>query len=150
PKVKLYFEDGAKFVKRYKDYFDVIIVDSTDPMGPGIVLFQKEFYQDMFYCLNSEGIVVSQLESIYLHLKIIRSVLSFSREIYPIVSYYTTNVPTYPSGMIGFGFLSKKYRPEEFDLKRAEGLKDLKYYTPKIHNKAFCLPRFCEYLVEKG
>lgn len=148
PKVKLYFEDGAVFVKKYKNYFDVIIVDSTDPMGPGIVLFQKEFYQDMYHCLNSEGIVVSQLESIYLHLNIIRQVLTFSKEIYPIVSYYTTKVPTYPSGMIGFGFFSKRFRPEEFDEARAQKLKDLKYYTPKMHKYAFCLPKFCEHLIE--
>jgi len=147
-RVKLYFEDGAVFVKKFKNYFDVIIVDSTDPIGPGTVLFQKEFYKDMYDCLSEDGIVTSQLESIYLHLRIIRQVLGFSREIYPIVSYYTTKVPTYPSGLIGFAFCSKKYKPQEFSMERAKLLKDLKYYTPEIHRFAFCLPKFCSELLQ--
>lgn len=150
PKVKLYFEDGAVFVKKFRDYFDVIIVDSTDPVGPGIVLFQEEFYMNMFNCLNGNGIVVSQLESVYLHLRIIKEVLGFSRKMFPIVSYYITKVPTYPSGIIGFGFFSKRYKPEELDEERAGKLKDLKYYTPSMHKAAFCLPKFCKGIVEAG
>jgi spermidine synthase len=112
-----------------------------------MVLFQREFYEDMFSCLTEDGIVCSQLESIYLHLSIIRKVLGFSKEIYPVVSYYTTKVPTYPSGMIGFAFCSKKYGPHEFSMERAERLADLRYYTPEIHRYAFCLPRFCRDIV---
>ncbi len=146
-RVRLFFEDGAKFVKNYKDFFDVILVDSTDPIGPGMVLFQREFYKDMYNALTQDGIVASQMESVYLHLKVIREVLNFSREIYPVVSYYKTLVPTYPSGIIGFAFCSKKYRPEEFSLKRDQRLKDLRYYTPQMHKFSFCMPKFCAHLL---
>ena len=148
PRVKVYCEDGAGFVKEHPDSYDVIIVDSTDPIGPGQVLFQREFYEDTKRALTGDGIAVTQCESLYFHKAVIRGVSSFAGEIYPKVGYYYTLVPTYPSGIIGFLSCSLKYDPlTDFSRERAAALPDLRYYTPALHQAAFCLPRFGEALI---
>jgi len=146
PRVRCFYEDGALFVKKHPESYDVIIVDSTDPVGPGQVLFQPPFYRDMKRALTREGVAVTQCESIYFHPEIIGKVAAFAREIYPHVGYYHTLVPTYPSGIIGFMSCSLRHDPAAAEgmEERAAGLKDLRYYTPAIQRAAFTLPRFCE------
>lgn len=146
PRVQVFAEDGAKFVKKHPGKYDVIIVDSTDPFGPGEVLFQRAFYVDMKKALNRKGgVVVTQCESLYFHKEVIRGVGSFAKKIYPKVGYYYTNVPTYPSGMIGFYFCSTAYDPiRDLHVERAVQVPDLKYYTPEVHRAAFVLPRFAQ------
>lgn len=143
PRVKVFYEDGARFVAERPDSYEVIIVDSTDPIGPGQILFQREFYENMKTSLSKEGIAVTQCESIYLHQQVIEDVFSFARHLYPKLGYYYTLVPTYPSGLIGFFFCSLTHDfTREIDPRRVEQLKDLKYYTPQIHRASFVLPRF--------
>jgi spermidine synthase len=143
PKVKIFYEDGARFVAEHSEAYDIIIVDSTDPLGPGQVLFQRPFYEDMKKALSKDGIAVTQCESMYLHQQVIKGVYAFAREIYPKLGYYYTLVPTYPSGLIGFYFCSLKYDPiQDLQESKAERLKNLKYYSPDIHRAAFSLPRF--------
>lgn len=145
PKVKIFCEDGNKFIKERKNKYDLIIVDSSDPIGPAEVLFRKEFYEAMYQALKDDGIVVTQAESFFYHRKIIKLLFSFIKEIYHISEYYYTLVPTYPSGMIGFTFCSKKYHPIN-DFNETEALKytDLKYYNKDIHRAAFNLPNFVQ------
>jgi spermidine synthase len=143
PMVRVYCEDGARFVTEHPNAYDIIIVDSTDPVGPGQILFQSNFYEDMKSALAHDGIAVTQCESIYFHKDIIRGVSSIARNLYPESGYYYTLVPTYPSGVIGFCFCSLKYHPlADLSEERAERLKDLKYYTPEVHRASFTLPRF--------
>jgi len=143
PRVRIFYEDGAKFVERHPRSYEVIIVDSTDPFGPGQVLFQKKFYLNMKKALTSQGIAVTQCESVYLHSRVIEGVYSFAKDIYPELGYYFTLVPTYPSGLIGFYFCSLGRKPvEDIDEERAKNLKGLRYYSPAIHRAAFSLPRF--------
>ena len=145
PKVKVYCEDGNKFIKNHKDEYDIIIVDSSDPVGPAEVLFRREFYEAMYQALKNNGIVVTQAESFFYHKKIIKSLFSFIKEIYPISEYYYTLVPTYPSGIIGFTFCSKKYHPiQDFNETEILKLKDLKYYNKEIHKASFALPAFVQ------
>jgi len=145
PKVKIYCEDGNKFIKSLKDEYDLIIVDSSDPIGPAEVLFRREFYEAIFQALKDDGIVVAQAESFFYHQKIIKSLFSFIRDIYPISEYYYTLVPTYPSGIIGFTFCSKKYHPiNDFNEIEALKLNNLKYYDRGIHKAAFSLPAFAQ------
>jgi len=145
PKVKIYCEDGNKFIKSHKDEYDIIIVDSSDPIGPAEVLFRREFYEAIFQALKDDGIVVAQAESFFYHQKIIKSLFSFIRDIYPISEYYYTLVPTYPSGIIGFTFCSKKYHPiNDFNEIEALKLNNLKYYDRGIHKAAFNLPTFAQ------
>jgi spermidine synthase len=143
PRVKIFYEDGAKFVADRPNSYEIIIVDSTDPIGPGQVLFQEPFYADMKKALTGEGIAVTQCESVYLHRPVIEGVYAFARKLYAKLGYYYTLVPTYPSGMIGFFFCSKKRDPVgEIHEKRAAKLQGLKYYSSQMHRAAFSLPRF--------
>lgn len=145
PKVKIYCEDGNEFIKAHQNEYDLIIVDSSDPVGPAEVLFKREFFTAMFQALKDDGIVVTQAESFFYHSKIIKSLFSFIRDIYPISEYYYTLVPTYPSGVIGFTFCSKQYHPlGNFNETEALKLNGLKYYDKDIHKSAFTLPRFVQ------
>jgi spermidine synthase len=150
-RAQLFYEDGARFVKEHAGAYDLIIVDSTDPIGPGQILFQRQFYEDMRKALTDNGIAVTQCESIYLHKEVIRGVFSFAQDLFPHVRYYYTLTPTYPSGTIGFLFCSLKYDPlKDISEKKAARLTNLKYYTPEVHKSAFCLPRFAERLFERS
>jgi len=143
PRVQIFYEDGARFVTKGEGTYDVIIVDSTDPIGPGQTLFQQAFYENMKKALSEEGIAVTQCESIFLHQGVIEGVFAFARDIFPQIGYYYTLVPTYPSGMIGFFFCSLRHHPfSQIDAERAARLKGLKYYTPDIHRASFSLPYF--------
>jgi spermidine synthase len=147
-RVEVFCEDGSEFVKKRENYYDVIIVDSSDPIGPAEVLFQENFYRNMFDALTDDGIVVTQSESFLYHKNIIRDIASFSRKIFPRYHYYYTLVPTYPSGLIGFSFCSKTYDPiDDFIPGKVDALHDLKYYSKEIHKAAFALPRsFSQFL----
>ncbi len=141
-RAKLFFEDGAKFVEEKKSHYDVIIVDSSDPIGPAEVLFKEKFYRDMYNSLKDDGIVITQSESFIYHKNIIEDIARFSKKIFPFYSYYYTLVPTYPSGLIGFSFCSKKYNPlKDLNETRIKTFENLKYYNEKIHYSAFNLPQ---------
>ena len=143
PRVTCFFEDGTSFIASTKNRYDVIIVDSSDPVGPAIKLFHEEFYKNLFGCLKPDGLAVTQCESCYYHGDFIHEVLSFSTKIFPVCGYYFTHVPTYPSGQIGFAFCSKTHNPiNRPDPARVKALPDLRYYSSSIHLASFVLPRF--------
>lgn len=145
PKVKIFFEDGAAFVRERKNEYDLIIVDSSDPIGPAEVLFQEQFYRNMFDALKDDGITVTQSEGMFFDRGTIRKLFTFNRNIFPILYYYFTMVPTYPSGTIGFSFCSKKHHPIN-DIYTKKGI-TTRYYTPDIHKASFILPKFMEDIV---
>ncbi len=148
PRVKIFYEDGAKFIKRKKEEYDVIIVDSTDPIGPAVALFEEPFYRDMYSALKPDGIAVTQCESMYYHRDLIKRMFGFISEIFNISGYYFCVIPTYPSGTIGFAFCSKRYHPiKDFDESRVSKLGKLRYYNPHIHKASFCLPEFMKDLL---
>ncbi|MFA5049911.1 MAG: polyamine aminopropyltransferase [Candidatus Micrarchaeia archaeon] len=141
-RVKIYTEDGAKFIKENKNY-DIIIVDSSDPVGPAEILFQRQFYSDINDALNEDGILVTQSESMYYHQDIIERTGKELQDLFPIYKYYFALVPTYPSGVIGFSFCSKKYDPiNNFDSKKIGSIEGLKYYNKEIHIGSFGIPNF--------
>ena len=148
PRVNLYFEDGLKFVRRKSEEYDLIIVDSTDPFGPGEGLFTKEFYGNCFKALKKDGIMVNQHESPFYDNDRIAMQRAHKRivESFPISRVYQVHIPTYPSGHWLFGFASKEYHPVE-DLNATAwnllGLKT-KYYNTKLHVGAFALPTYVE------
>lgn len=135
--------DGLEFVKQRKNEYDVIIVDSTDPIGPGEVLFGREFYESVHAALKADGVVASQSESIFLYPDIVKRLYGFTRELFKYNGYAFIAVPTYPAGSIGVCVASKAnpvkkpLRQMDEDLKKV-----LKYYTPEIHEAAFVLPAF--------
>ena len=151
PRVHLHFEDGLKYIRACENEYDLIIVDSTDPFGPGEGLFTKEFYGNCCKALKEDGIMVNQHESPFYEEDAIAMQRAHKRivESFPISRVYQAHIPTYPSGHWLFGFSSKKYHPVH-DLKRTEwDLLSLptRYYTTRLHAGAFALPFYVEELL---
>lgn len=154
PRVHIYYEDGLKFVRRKTMEYDLILVDSTDPFGPGEGLFTKEFYGNCFNALTEKGILVNQHESTYYdqYVDAMKRAHTRIKETFPIARVYQAHIPTYPSGHWLFGYASKHYDPIK-DLQEeswnALGIKT-KYYNTKLHQGAFALPNYVkEQLNEK-
>ena len=152
PRVHIYVEDGLKFVRRHADEYDLIIVDSTDPFGPGEGLFTKEFYGNCYKALKEDGIMVNQRESPFYEQDALAMQRAHKRiiESFPFSRIYQAHIPTYPSGHWLFGFSTKKYHPlKDLDEARwnARGLK-CRYYTTTLHRGAFYLPAYVEEMLE--
>jgi spermidine synthase len=145
PRVKVYVMDGAKFMDENRDSFDVIITDSSDPVGPASVLFETPFYDAMHRSLRDGGIVCTQGECMWLHLDLIRPLVGSISRTYTTVEYAYTTIPTYPSGQIGF-VVATKGRPGGCKVparRPDEGTASaLRYYSAELHGAAFVLPAF--------
>ena len=144
PRVHIYYEDGLKFVRGKDNEYDLIIVDSTDPFGPGEGLFTKEFYGNCYKALNENGILVNQHESTFYdeYAEIMKRAHSRIKSFFPISLVYQAHIPTYPSGHWLFGFASKRFHPVQYqhaDWWLAQGLKT-KYYNQYVHSGCFALP----------
>lgn len=146
PRVKLYFEDGLAFVKNTKKRYDLIVVDSTDPIGPGEGLFSKEFYTNCFHVLKDDGILVNQHESPYFEntRKEMKRAHEKISTLFPIATVYQAFIPTYPSGHWLFGFASKVYDPiKDFNPDLFTARKFVtKYYNIELHKASFVLPNY--------
>lgn len=139
--VKVIIDDGIKYVQENKNKFDIILIDSTDPVGPAEGLFSKEFYQNVFEALKPDGIMVAQTESPFVNADIIRRVYGDLNQVFPLVRLYLANIPTYPSGLWSFTLASKMHDPlkvNEADIKDTR----TRYYNPQIHFSSFVLPNF--------
>lgn len=152
PRVNVYIQDGLKLIRRKKDEYDLIIVDSTDPFGPGEGLFSREFYGNCFKALHDDGIMVNQHESPFYEQDALAMQRAHKRiiESFPFSRIYQAHIPTYPSGHWLFGFSTKKYHPlRDLDEARwnARNLK-CKYYTTTLHRGAFYLPAYVEEMLE--
>ena len=151
PRVHVHFEDGLKFIRTKSDAYDLIIVDSTDPFGPGEGLFTREFYGNCYKALRDDGIMVNQHESPFYPEDALACQRAHKRivESFPVSRVYQAHIPTYPSGHWLFGFASKKYHPlKNLDEKRwnARGIK-CRYYTTTLHKGAFYIPAYVEELL---
>ncbi len=151
PRVRVHFEDGLKFIRTKSDAYDLIIVDSTDPFGPGEGLFTREFYGNCYKALRDDGIMVNQHESPFYPEDALACQRAHKRivESFPVSRVYQAHIPTYPSGHWLFGFASKKYHPlKNLDEKRwnARGIK-CRYYTTTLHKGAFYIPAYVEELL---
>jgi len=149
PRAKIMVGDGIEHVRQARGVYDVIIVDSTDPIGPAVGLFAREFYQSVFEALKEDGLFVAQTESPFLNADLIKGVYGNIASVFPLTRLYLAVVPTYPSGLWSFTVGSKKYAPTEPVRQPPEGFTS-RYYTPAIHRSAFVLPRFVEELIAAG
>ena len=102
PRVELLFMDAAEYMRGHSAEFDVIIVDSSDPVGPAETLYTSDFYANMYAALRPDGVVCTQGECMWLHLDLIQKVMADAKALYPTVDYGYACVPTYPFGQIGF------------------------------------------------
>ena len=145
-RLELRIEDGVKYMAGTQERFDVILIDSTDPVGPAEPLFDAAFYQNAAGLLTSRGILVSQAESPFYDGTIQQRMLGNQRPYFSRLHLYLFSNQTYPGGLWSFGFASRGLCPcRNFDPCRvaAAGL-DLKYYHAGIHRAAFVLPGFLD------
>ncbi|MFV0431007.1 MAG: polyamine aminopropyltransferase [Alphaproteobacteria bacterium] len=152
-KLELVIADGAEFVKNTQDKYDVIIVDSTDPIGPAAVLFSQEFYQDCHNILNEGGILVTQNGVPFFQADELIGTWEKHRDIFNHANFYTTVVPTYAGGHMTLSFASDaNYTNISLDeltkSYKKHNLGELFYYTPSVHLAAFCLPAFIENMLK--
>jgi len=149
PKVKLHFKDGVEFVKNKKDLYDIIIIDSTDPINVGEGLFTTEFYKNCFNALKDGGILTNQSESPFHNADWVTNIYKKLNKVFPIVKMYIASVPTYPAGIWSFAFCSKNVDPlKNFNENRYNEYRlKLKYYNNEIHKACFAVPNFAKELI---
>ena len=155
-KLQLKIEDGIKFVKNVSDEsFDLVIVDSTDPVGPSEGLFTKDFYLDVYRILTKQGIMVTQSESPRFNQSVFKEIYQCYHDIFGLhqVHCYLAYIPTFPTGMWSFSFCSKgNIHPiNDLDQDRVTKFIDenqLSYYNLDVHRAAFALPNFVAQLIE--
>ena len=153
PRVNLVIGDGAKFVAETDQTFDVVLVDSTDPIGPGAVLFTHEFYTHCKRCLTPGGILVTQNGVPFMQGDELVSSVGHFRSLFTDGSAYVISCPTYALGFMTLGWAS-----DDADLRRQSVTKiqarfdalgiDTQYYNPAIHAAAFALPNFIVKLID--
>ena len=145
PRVEIIIEDGCRYVKSTQETFDLIICDSTDPVGEGANLFTPEFYANCHSCLKKGGIFVNQSGVPFLQSGEITHVNQALKQSFENVSFYFVAVPTYVGGVMALGFASDApYNPSLSKLKEAYTpyQNALRYYTPEVHKAAFAVPKF--------
>ncbi|RYD03859.1 hypothetical protein N752_17410 [Desulforamulus aquiferis] len=114
PKVEVHYKDGIKYVQDHKNEFDIILVDSTDPIGPAVGLFEGDFYKSCHEALKEDGIFVAQTESPYYNEELIPKVQKDIRANYPITKLYLAFIPTYPGGCWSFTMDQRNMIPRQW------------------------------------
>ncbi|XP_023943285.2 spermidine synthase [Bicyclus anynana] len=152
-KLTLHVGDGFEFMKNHSHEFDVIITDSSDPVGPAVNLFQENYFALMKSALKPNGIVCSQAGTYWDSMNLVKNTLRFCKNQFPVAAYATTSVPTYPCGQIGFVIGSLDSNTDlknpvlEFTLDEVKNM-GLKYYNTDVHKAAFSLPAFVQYEID--
>ena len=150
PKVEVRIEDAIEFIKDKKAQYDVILIDSTDPLGPGEGLFTEEFYTNVKEALKEGGIMTSQSESPFINQEEIKKIYPLLRKVFPIVDTFSGPIPSYPGGYWCWSFCSKDVEPLSYiDEQRAEKVsKQCKIYNKDYHLARFALPNFLKELTK--
>ena len=159
PRVTVHVGDGFAFLHNHLQVYDVIITDSSDPVGPANVLFETPYFDAMYHALRPGGIICTQGECMWLHLHLIAPLIQSISQQYATVEYAYTTIPTYPSGQIGF-IIATKQQPASDNSSSSDTATaittcripqrtmdetmaaSMKYYTTELHNAAFVLPAF--------
>ena len=135
PRTRILFEDGARFVAETEEEVRYYLADSPDPVGPGEVLFQKKFHQDIYDRLNEDGIFVAQSESPWWHQRTLRRMYENISSIFPIVRLYWAYIPTYPSGSWSFILGSKIRSAQDFKADQYASLTSKPIITMKVSTR---------------
>lgn len=151
PRARLIFDDGIAYLKQQENVFDVILVDSTDPVGPAAGLFRREFLADCHRALKPDGILCLQSESPWIDSlqPVIKQMHADLKSLFPVVCPYTAAIQTYQAGLWMFQMASKLHHPQQMDYTKAIGDAELncRYYNAAMHQAAFCLPEFVRLLI---
>jgi spermidine synthase len=148
--------DGMKYVAETDRRFDVVIVDSTDPQGPGAVLFTKEFYASCKRCMADGGIMVTQNGVPFFQPDELISSVGMFKALFADASCYVASIPTYIGGHMAMGWAAKDKKPRANTVKtianryEKAGKFKTRYWTPEVHVAAFALPRFIAEHVAKA
>ena len=150
-RTEIKFMNGVKFVQETVQKFDVIIVDSTDPVGPGLALFSHDFYKACANCLTEQGILVTQSGVTFLQEEEIRNSFKQMDKIFRDKTIYITQVPTYSGGFMAFGWGSHSPRARKTQIakikQRINVLKlNTRYYSAKTHIASFKVPPYLQAL----
>lgn len=152
-RLTLIIADGLKYVRTKQNEYDLIIVDSTDPFGPGEGLFTKEFYGNCYNALNEDGILINQHESPYYFndARAMQRAHQRLSAIFPVSTVYQVHIPTYPSGHWLFGFASKGINPvENINAEKWNALNlETGYYNTDLHKGCFALPNYVKELLQE-
>lgn len=146
-RANIIIDDGFNFLKKEKKKFDLVLVDSTDPVGKATVLFSEEFYQLVFSALNEEGMMVAQSGSVFYQLDEVRQTFFRLKKIFPHAYVYLANIPTYPGCLWSFTLGSKLHLPPLIPLSIKESRLierkiKTRYYNLEVDLAAFALPTF--------
>jgi spermidine synthase len=154
PRLNLVIDDGMRFVATTEEKFDVIISDSTDPIGPGEVLFSENFYQACRRCLNDGGVLVTQNGTPFMQLGEVQNTASRMNGLFADWHFYQAAVPTYIGGAMTFAWGStdaelRKLPVETLRQRYAGSGIVTRYYNPEVHLGAFALPQYVLHAVNK-
>jgi spermidine synthase len=149
PRVELVFDDGVRYLDRYRDRFDLIVVDSTDPIGPNAVLFSEEFYRRACRSLTEHGALTTQLDSPYWDTGLAGPIYNRLYEVFPNSDAYLGTVPTYAGGSWCWAHASKHQNPRAyFDQRRAQEVgRSCRYYQAGLQSASFELPVFVQQIL---
>jgi spermidine synthase len=154
PRTRIVIADGTKFVAETGDRFDVIMVDSTDPIGPGAVLFTREFYADCKRCLKPGGLLVTQNGLPSLQADELKQSVGYFRELFDDASAFLATTPSYFGGPMSYGWATDNKKLREHSRKKIArryqkaGAFSTRYWSPEVHVAAFALPPYVQQLVE--
>jgi len=154
-RLEIVIGDAGDYVATSHRRFDLIIVDSTDPIGPGEVLFTPAFYADCRRLLQPGGIIVTQNGVPFFQAEELESTIRSLSALFADATCYLAAVPTYVGGFMAFGWGSDRRVHRDVSLatirtRFAESRIDTRYYTPEVHQASFALPRFILDIVERG
>lgn len=140
-RVELIIADGIRYMSETEKKYDIVLIDSSDPVGPAVNLYSQPFYMDVYNTLADDGMMVAQSESPLYYQDIFTSIFRHLDSLFPIVKVCLAAVPTYVSGPWSFTVASKHYDPLQLADDRGN-INGLKYYNRQIHQAAFALPQF--------
>jgi len=151
-RVNLVFAEASITLQNSKEHYDIILVDSTDPIGEAVKLFTPLFYQNAYHHLNGDGLIVTQSGSPIFQPNMLQMVVKNMKAVFPIVQVYTAIVPTYPGVYWSFTAGSKMFKLDEIKIEEIEKRinereLNFKYYNSKIHHACFILPEFVKAII---
>lgn len=155
PRANIVIADGIDFITGASEKFDLIISDSTDPIGPGEVLFTNSFYGNCQRCLNPGGILVTQNGVPFMQMDEVKGTAKQLSQLFKDWHFYTAAVPTYVGGVMSFAWATGDEQLRNIPVERirenfkASGI-NTRYYTPDIHRASFALPRYLLDAIGKG
>ena len=154
PRTRIVIADGTKFVAETDERFDVIMVDSTDPIGPGAVLFTREFYAGCRKALAKGGLLTTQNGLPFLQAAELKRSVGYFRELFNDAFAYLATTPTYVGGPMSFGWATddgalRQHKRRKIEKRYAKaGAFPTRYWRPDVHVAAFALPTYVRELVE--